>query len=106
MIDEEVRKIIDIAYVRTKALLSSKKAELINLAQELLKKEILFQYDLEALIGKRPFDHKTNYENYMESDSTKKDDVVVPVVENNTTNTFVEPTQTPENSATADDQSA
>jgi cell division protease FtsH len=106
MIDEEVRKIIDLAYVRTKALLSSKKAELINLAQELLKKEILFQYDLEALIGKRPFDHKTNYENYMESDSTKKDDVVVPVVENNTTNTVVEPTQTPENSATADDQSA
>ena len=79
---------------------------MINLAQELLKKEILFQYDLEALIGKRPFDHKTNYENYMESDSNKKDEVVVPVVESNTESAVVEPTQTLENSATADDQSA
>jgi AFG3 family protein len=67
MIDEEVRKIISQAYERTKALLTSKKEELSKLAQELLKKEILFQYDLETIIGKRPFDHKTNYENYMES---------------------------------------
>jgi AFG3 family protein len=74
MIDEEVRKIIDNAFQRTKELLLSKKKELIHLAQELLKKEILFQYDLEALIGKRPFEHKTNYENYMESDNTKKDE--------------------------------
>ena len=69
MIDEEVRIIIQQAYERTKALLSDKRKELENLAQELLRKEILFQYDLEKLIGKRPFDHKTNYENYMESDS-------------------------------------
>jgi AFG3 family protein len=67
MIDEEVRKIISQAYERTKALLTSKKTELSKLAQELLKKEILFQYDLETIIGKRPFEHKTNYENYMES---------------------------------------
>jgi cell division protease FtsH len=73
MIDEEVRQIIQKAYERTKALLSDKRKELENLSQELLRKEILFQYDLENLIGKRPFDHKTNYENYMESDSTVKE---------------------------------
>ena len=39
----------------------------------------MFQYDLENLIGKRPFDHKTNYENYMDSDSTAKE-VEAPVV--------------------------
>jgi AFG3 family protein len=70
LIDEEVRLIIQKAYDRTKAMLSDKRKELENLALELLRKEILFQYDLENLIGKRPFDHKTNYENYMESDSS------------------------------------
>ncbi|HVD97638.1 MAG TPA: ATP-dependent zinc metalloprotease FtsH [Cytophagaceae bacterium] len=63
-IDEEVRKIISGAYERSKALLNSKRKELEILAQELLKKEIIFQSDLEALIGKRPFDKQTTYQEY------------------------------------------
>lgn len=55
LIDEEVRKLIDGAYERTKELLSKHKRELEIIAQELLKKEILFKSDLEELIGKRPF---------------------------------------------------
>lgn len=74
LIDEEVRKIIEKAYERTKQLLNSKRTELERLAQELLKKEILFQYDLESIIGKRPFEHKTNYENYMDSDKKGEDE--------------------------------
>ncbi|MEO6870380.1 MAG: ATP-dependent zinc metalloprotease FtsH [Ginsengibacter sp.] len=58
MIDEEVRKLIEVAFVRTKALLTEKKHEVEILAQELLKKEVLFQSDVEALIGKRPFEDK------------------------------------------------
>ncbi len=58
MIDEEVRELIDKAFIRTKALLREKQPELEILAQELLKKEILFQQDLERLIGKRPFETK------------------------------------------------
>jgi cell division protease FtsH len=58
MIDEEVRKLIDAAYERTKALLTEKKNEVEKLAKELLDKEVLFQSDVEALIGKRPFEHK------------------------------------------------
>ena len=54
-IDEEVRNIISDAYARTKNLLLSKRDELDILAKELLSKEILFQADLERLIGKRPF---------------------------------------------------
>ncbi len=69
LIDEEVRNLIQNAYERTKQLLSEKREQLENLAQELLRKEILFQYDLESIIGKRPFEHKTNYENYMEGNS-------------------------------------
>ena len=58
MIDEEVRKLIDQAYVRTKALLTEKKGDVELLAKELLKKEVLFKSDVEALIGKRPFEEK------------------------------------------------
>lgn len=64
VIDEEVKKIIDDAYTRTLNLLTDKKAELEILAKELLKKEILFQADLEILIGKRPFERLTTYEAY------------------------------------------
>ena len=58
MIDEEVRKLIDKAYVRTKELLTEKKAEVEKLAEALLEKEVLFQSDVEALIGKRPYEEK------------------------------------------------
>ncbi|MBL7702305.1 MAG: ATP-dependent zinc metalloprotease FtsH [Ferruginibacter sp.] len=58
MIDEEVRKLIDEAYQRTKQLLTDKKGDVEKLAQELLKKEVLFKSDVEALIGKRPFEEK------------------------------------------------
>ena len=34
------------------------------IAKELLEKEILFQSDLERLIGKRPFAHQTTYEKF------------------------------------------
>ncbi|AFL82820.1 membrane protease FtsH catalytic subunit [Belliella baltica DSM 15883] len=61
-IDEEVRKLIEFAYLRTKDLLTERKAELEILAKELLEKEILFQMDLERLIGKRPFEKETTYE--------------------------------------------
>jgi cell division protease FtsH len=55
-IDEEVKKIIETLYERTKSLILEKRNELEKLAQELLKKEVIFQGDLERLIGKRPFE--------------------------------------------------
>jgi AFG3 family protein len=58
MIDDEVRVIIDEAYVRTIALLTDKKEEVEKLAKALLDKEVLHQSDVEALIGKRPFEEK------------------------------------------------
>jgi AFG3 family protein len=58
LIDEEVRKLIESAYVRTIKLLTEKKGDVEKLAKELLKKEVLFQSDVEALIGKRPFEEK------------------------------------------------
>ncbi|TBH73394.1 ATP-dependent zinc metalloprotease FtsH [Aquirufa nivalisilvae] len=71
-IDEEVRKIIAEAYKRTLALLRSKKAKLIILAEQLLKKEVLFQSDLEALVGPRPFEQLTSYQEYIKGETEKK----------------------------------
>ncbi len=76
LIDQEVRELINQAYLRTKNLLTARKSELESLAHELLKKEVLFQYDLEKIIGKRPFQHKTNFESYMENNP-------VPVIDEN-----------------------
>ena len=58
IIDEEVRKLIDEAYERTKALLREKRPQVEKLAEALLEKEVLFQSDVEALIGKRPHEEK------------------------------------------------
>ena len=58
MIDEEVRKLIDEAYERTKKLLIEKKAQVETLAEALLEREVLFQSDVETLIGKRPYEEK------------------------------------------------
>ena len=58
LIDDEVRKLIDEAYERTKQLLTEKKDDVEKLANALLEKEVLFQSDVEALIGKRPFEEK------------------------------------------------
>ena len=63
-IDQEAKKIIDIAYERTKQLLSDHREHLEIIAKELLEKEVLFQGDLERLIGKRPFAHQTTYEKF------------------------------------------
>ena len=59
MIDEEVRKLIDQAYQRTKQLLLEKKEQVEKLAKALLNREVLFQSDVEELIGKRPFELKS-----------------------------------------------
>ncbi|MFD1816724.1 membrane protease FtsH catalytic subunit [Pseudarcicella hirudinis] len=70
-IDEEVRRIIYDAYQRTKDLLTDKKDKLEILAQELLKKEVLFQSDLERLVGKRPFEQLTTYQEFIKGEEQK-----------------------------------
>ncbi len=68
-IDKEVKKLVDLSYTRTKKLLLKKKKELEILANKLLEKEIIFQSDLEKLIGKRPFTRPTTYEAYTQEPS-------------------------------------
>jgi AFG3 family protein len=72
-IDEEVRTLIEAAYIRAKVLLRTKKKELITVAQALLDKEVIFQKDLEQMIGKRPYDKEENQAPIKRSRSLKKD---------------------------------
>jgi cell division protease FtsH len=65
LMDEEIRHIIDQAYIRTKELLTERRHELEVVAKELLEKEVLLQDDLERLVGKRPFDEQTTYQAHM-----------------------------------------
>ena len=72
-IDEEVKKLIGEAYVATKGLLSEHRDKLEVLAQALLKREIIYQHDLVELIGERPFDKPTVYQEFLD----KKDEIEV-----------------------------
>ena len=65
LIDQEVKKLIDEAYLRTKNLLIENREGLEKLAQALLEREVIYQHDLEALIGKRPFEKETAYAEYV-----------------------------------------
>jgi cell division protease FtsH len=56
VIDEEVKKMVDIAYAKTKQILATNKDKLVTLAEKLLEKEVIFKEDLEEIFGKRPFE--------------------------------------------------
>ena len=53
IIDQEIKKIIDIEYARAKKILNTYKKELTKLSKILLEKEVIFQEDLENILGKR-----------------------------------------------------
>ena len=55
LIDEEVRKLIDIQYEAAQTLLKERRKELDILAQQLLEKEVLHKSDIIRLIGPRPY---------------------------------------------------
>ncbi|MFD0795551.1 ATP-dependent zinc metalloprotease FtsH [Mucilaginibacter litoreus] len=65
LIDNEVRSLINDVYQSTKQLLTEKREGLEKLANKLIEKEILFQSDLEEILGKRPFDNRTTYDEFV-----------------------------------------
>ena len=79
VIDEEVKKIIQTAYQRTKDLLNHHIGHLNVLAKELLKREVIYQADLEKLIGKRPFEAPTSYDSFV--NKVEAEDVVPEIIE-------------------------
>lgn len=61
IIDEEVKKIIDEAYARTRNMLIEHQNDLEVIAQELLEKEVIFKEDVVRLIGERPFGEPSDH---------------------------------------------
>lgn len=61
VIDEEIKKMVELAYERAKLLLSENRDKLTQLANILLKKEVIFREDLEEIFGKRPFEEHTEF---------------------------------------------
>ena len=56
IIDDEVRKLVESQYERVKQLLNEKIEMVKMIAEELLKREVLFKDDMERLLGKRPYE--------------------------------------------------
>lgn len=65
LIDNEARDMVTRAYSRTHELLLSKRADIEKVAQLLLEKEVLTREDMENLLGKRPFEEFTVYDEYV-----------------------------------------
>jgi cell division protease FtsH len=61
-IDAEVSKIIEGQYNRAKDLLVTHRAQLDQLAEKLLEKEVIFREDLVEIFGEREFEDDTNLE--------------------------------------------
>ncbi len=62
-IDKEISKLIEEQYKRAVQILRDNKDKLTTLAEQLLKKEVIFKEDLEKIFGKRPFEKHLIEEN-------------------------------------------
>ena len=60
VIDKEISDIIEMQYKRACDLLKKNKKKLIQLAERLLEKEVIFKDDLFNILGERPFNVKPN----------------------------------------------
>uniref|UniRef100_A0A6G1SJT2 AFG3-like protein 2 n=1 Tax=Aceria tosichella TaxID=561515 RepID=A0A6G1SJT2_9ACAR len=65
VIDSEVRELVDRAYVRTLALLESKRSCVELVAKRLLDRETIGRDDLIELIGQRPFKEKLTFDDFL-----------------------------------------
>lgn len=86
MIDNEVRKLVDDVYQKTKVLLNEKRDGLEKIAQKLLEKEVLFQSDLEEILGKRPFDERTTYDKFVNGEAALNPEIDNNAIPENVTN--------------------
>jgi cell division protease FtsH len=67
LIDKEISEIVEKQYQRAISLLEKYKDKLIQLAEVLLKDEVIFKDNLEKIFGKRPFE-KENKESKSEEE--------------------------------------
>jgi len=78
LIDSEVRKLVELVYTKTTELINAHRDGLELVAKKLLEKEVLFQSDLEDMLGKRPFEGRTAYDKFVNGEP-----IVVTTEDNN-----------------------
>ncbi|RTL13687.1 MAG: ATP-dependent metallopeptidase FtsH/Yme1/Tma family protein [Flavobacteriaceae bacterium] len=70
VIDTEISKLIEEQYNRAIHLLETNKEKLVQLADILIEKEVIFKDDLENIFGKRPFDKESDITPEISIDNT------------------------------------
>lgn len=71
VIDDEISKIVEAQYIRAKEILTKDKEKLVELAELLLEKEVIFKENLEGIFGKRPWKSEEEKRLELESQATK-----------------------------------
>jgi ATP-dependent metalloprotease FtsH len=77
VIDEEISKLVEEGYQRAKKILIENRDKLEQLANQLLKKEVIFREDLETIFGRRPFDVPTEMLGDADNGNNGKNGIVI-----------------------------